>query len=236
MANKTQALDLYAKIENLLENEEAITELYSIYLKTLDSLSFDSLLDVGCGSGGFLALVDQLFSPSQLKGIDLSPLMVERTLARGIEAESVDLCEIKGDYEVITAVFDMVNYLDDKGLQRFMQCICSRLSEGGYFLCDINSTYGFAEVASGSFTAEDEEQFLVIDSEYEEGVYRSDFTLFEKKGDLYARSDAQITQYYHDPVSVAEAGGLTLIEDIPIALYGEESDKHFLVLKKGETS
>ncbi len=236
MPNNTQALDLYAKIEGMLENEEAISELYSLYLKTLDTLSFDTLLDVGCGSGGFLALIQRVFDPQILKGIDLSPLMVARTQERGVEAEAIDLCDLEGSYEVITAVFDMVNYLDREGLDRFMQCISERLTEGGYFLCDINSEYGFSEIATGSFTAKDERQFLVIDSVYEEGIYRSDFTLFEKEGACYRRSDEQIIQHYHAPASLAEAGGLTLVSDTPVTLYGEESDKHFLVLKKGVIS
>jgi len=232
MANKTEALDLYAKIEGLLENEEAIGSLYGTYLKTLDTLPFDSLLDVGCGSGGFLELIQRIFAPAELKGIDLSSLMVARTAARGIKAEAIDLCAVQGQFEVITAVFDMVNYLDKKGLQRFMQCVAQRLTEGGYFLCDINSEYGFSEIASGSFTAEDEDQFLIIDSDYEKGLYRSTFTLFEKEGRCYRRSDAQITQHYHTAEQIASAGGLTLVSDTPISLYSEVSDKHFLLLQK----
>ncbi len=232
MPNKTEALDLYAKIEGMLENEEAIGTLYGTYLKALDGISFDSLLDVGCGSGGFLELIGRLFAPAQLKGIDLSPLMVARTVARGIEAEAIDLCQLEGQYDVITAVFDMVNYLDGKGLTRFMQCIHERLTDGGYFICDINSLYGFAEVASGSFTAEDGEKFLVIDSEYEEGVYRSCFTLFEKRGECYHRSDEEITQYHHTPEAVALAGDLHLLSDTSITLYAQESDKHFLLYQK----
>jgi len=233
MSNKTQALDLYAKIEGMLENEEAISELYSLYLKTLDRLSFETLLDVGCGSGGFLALVQRVFDPSILKGIDLSPLMVARTEERGIEAEVIDLCDERRQYDVITAVFDMVNYLDADGMRRFMACVSKRLNRGGYFLCDINTEYGFAEVATGSFTAEDERQFLVIDSEYDAGVYRSDFTLFEREGSCYRRSDEQIVQHYHTPASLAEAGGLELLESTSVCLYAEESDKYFLLFQKG---
>jgi len=232
MPNKTEALDLYAKIEGLLENREAISELYSIYLKQLDGMAFDSLLDVGCGSGGFLELIQRIFSPSQLKGIDLSPVMVARTAARGIDAEAIDLCDLDGRFEVITAVFDMVNYLDREGLKRFMQCIHERLVPGGYFLCDVNSEYGFAEIASGSFTAEDDGQFLVIDSAYEEGVYHSDFTLFEKEGSCYRRSDEQILQYYHQPEQIAKAGSLTLAENMEVMLYSDVCDKHFLVFQK----
>ncbi len=232
MSNKTEALDLYAKIEGLLENEEAIGSLYGTYLKTLDTLAFDSLLDVGCGSGGFLELIQKVFAPAQLKGIDLSSLMVARTVSRGIEAETIDLCAVQGQFEVITAVFDMVNYLDTESLPRFMQCISDRLTTGGYFLCDINSEYGFSEIASGSFTAEDENQFLIIDSDYDEGLYHSAFTLFEKEGIHYRRSDEQITQHYHTAAQIATAGGLTLLSDTPISLYSEVSDKHFLLLQK----
>ena len=232
MSNKTEALDLYAKVEGMLENEEAISSLYGTYLKALDSVQFDSLLDVGCGSGGFLELIKRLFAPSQLKGIDLSPIMVERTAARGIEAEATDLCMLEGQYEVITAVFDMVNYLDAPSLNGFMQCVYERLTPGGYFICDINSEYGFSEIASGSFTAEDEDQFLVIDSEYHQGTYHSRFTLFEREGVLYRRSDEQIIQYSHTVEQVAAAGGLKLIDEVEIALYSDVSDKHFLLLQK----
>lgn len=232
MPNRTEALDLYAKIEGMLENTEAVSALYGTYLKALDGLTFDSLLDVGCGSGGFLALVQQLFAPQRLKGIDLSPIMAARSRDRGIDAEAVDLCDLQGRYGVITAVFDMVNYLDATALKRFGRCLHAHLEEGGYFLCDINTTYGFDEIASGSFTAEDAQQFLVIDSMYEAGVYRSDFTLFEKEQSHYLRSDEQIVQYLHAPESVAEATGLKLHSLTPLILYGEEADKHFLVLQK----
>jgi len=231
--NSVASLDLYAKVEEMLENEEAISALYGSYLKILDTLTFDSLLDVGCGSGGFLTLIQKVFAPSRLKGIDLSPLMAARTAARGIETEAIDLCAVQEQFEVITAVFDMVNYLDTEGLRQFMQCISDRLVPGGYFLCDINSEYGFAEIASGSFTAEDEKQFLVIDSEYEEGCYRSLFTLFEKEGTLYRRSEEQITQYLHTVQEVVSAGRLTLLSKVPLALYGEESDKWLIIMQKG---
>lgn len=233
MPNTVASLDLYARVEGLLHNEEAISSLYGSYLKVLDGLVFDSLLDVGCGSGGFLTLVKSLFAPRDLKGIDLSPVMTARTAKRGIEAEAIDLCTLDTRYEVITAVFDMVNYLDAASLSSFMQCVCERLHTGGYFICDINTEYGFDEIASGSFTAEDETQYLVIDSSYEAGVYRSDFTRFEKREDgCYHREDQQIIQYLHTPQELTSAGGLLLKSSEALSLYGEESDKLLLVLQK----
>jgi len=233
MANSVASLDLYARVETLLHNEEAISSLYGSYLKVMDGLTFDTVLDVGCGSGGFLTLLEKVFSPSQLKGIDLSPVMVARARDRGMDAEAINLCEMKGQYDVITAVFDMVNYLDKQTLSSFMQCVAARLTPGGYFICDINTEYGFDEIASGSFTAEDESQYLVIDSIYEKGIYRSDFTCFEKRGTLYHREDEQIVQYFHTVEELTSAGDLTLLSHIPLILYGEESDKWLVVMQKG---
>jgi len=56
------------------------------------------------------------------------------------------------------------------------------LNEGGFFLCDINTLYGFKNVAVGSYIVDDEDRFLTVDSDFEKGEYISEFTLFEKEG------------------------------------------------------
>jgi len=232
MSNNPDALDLYAHIEDMLQNYEASDKLYSAYFEILDELKFDSLLDVGCGSGAFLSMLSKLYPQSHLKGIDLSPAMVERTLERGIEAQAVDLCDLDGKFDVITAVFDMVNYLDADALSRFMYCVESHLNDGGYFIFDVNSEYGFDEIASGSFTAEDEDRFLVIDSYYEHKIYRSLFTLFLKQGQLYSREDQEITQYYYDKDTLLSSAKMRLLRVKDIALYSEDIDKHIYIFKK----
>ena len=105
-------LDLYAKVEDLLGVKEAAPDLYAHYLLFLNSVDFETLLDVGCGSGDFLRQIHGALKIPQVKGIDLSPLMVSKTLEQGYDAECMDLCDLKGDYDVITAVFDMLNYLN----------------------------------------------------------------------------------------------------------------------------
>jgi len=234
MANTTSdSLDLYAKVEDLLGVKEVAPKLYAHYFLFLNSIDFDTLLDVGCGSGDFLQQMQTALNIPEVKGIDLSPLMVSKTLEQSIDAECIDLCDLTGSYDVITSVFDMLNYLDAMALKRFLNCVKEHLSEGGYFLCDINTLYGFENVAVGSFIVDDDRRFLTVDSDFEEGEYVSEFTLFEKEGIHFKKSQEIIKQYYHAVEDIVKLSGLELIESDDVNLYElEEADKHFIVLRK----
>ena len=230
--NSSEALDLYAKVEDLLGVYEAAPRLYAHYLLALQSLEWQSLLDVGCGSGEFLASMQGAFPGHSVRGIDLSPEMVRRARSCGVEAECVDLCETEGSFDAITCVFDMLNYLSPEELPGFLTCLKDRLNSGGVLLADLNTLYGFEEVAVGAFTAEDEDRFLAIESDYEERVYTADFTLFERSGECWHKSSQRIRQHYHAPETIARIAGLELINQTPVCLYGDEADKVFLVYRK----
>jgi SAM-dependent methyltransferase len=233
VANSSDPLDLYAKVEDLLGVKEAAPALYAHYLLFLNTLEFDTLLDVGCGSGDFLRQMQGALGISTVKGIDLSPVMVERTKAQGIDAECIDLCDLPLTYDVITAVFDMLNYLDKEKLKHFLNCIYEHLNEGGVFLCDINTLFGFENVAVGSYIVDDETRFLTVDSDFEAGEYVSEFTLFEKEGNCFQKSQETIRQYYHDMEEIVALSGLELVSCEDVSLYEmEEADKSFLVLQK----
>jgi predicted TPR repeat methyltransferase len=235
VANSTSdSLDLYAKVEDLLGVKEVAPNLYAHYLLFLNAIDFNTLLDVGCGSGDFLRQIQGALEIPEVKGIDLSPLMVSKTLEQGYDAECVDLCDLDGHYDVLTAVFDMVNYLDKTQLAQFLGCVKEHLNEGGYFLCDINTLYGFENVAVGSYIVDDEERFLTVDSDFEEGEYSAEFTLFEKEGSSFKKSQETIRQYYHSLDEIVMLSGLELVQSDDVNLYDfDEADKLFLVLKKG---
>ncbi len=236
VSSSDPALDLYAKVEDLLGVKEAAPSLYAHYLLFLKNIDFDSILDVGCGSGDFLRQIQNTFKPERLFGIDLSSAMVQKSMAQGIQAQCIDLCELNDSFEVITAVFDMLNYLDDKGLKHFLKCVEERIDTGGYFLCDMNTLYGFEEVAVGSFIVDDEDRFLTIDSDFEKPVYQSDFTLFEQRSDhSYQKSQETIKQYFHTVEKIETyLSGMNLVLRDDIVLYGDEADKYFLVFQKGD--
>ena len=238
MANFTaDSLDLYAKVEDLLGVKEAAPSLYAHYLLFLNSIDFDSLLDVGCGSGDFLRQMQSALGIEEIMGIDLSPLMVSKIAGQGIPSQCINLCDLNGKYDVITAVFDMLNYLDKEALKHFLICVSEHLNEGGYFLCDINTLFGFEIVAVGSYIVDDEERFLTVDSDFEAGEYSSEFTLFEKEGKgltrCFMKSQETINQYHHELDEIITLSGLEFVSSDDVSLYEmEEADKVFLVLQK----
>jgi len=228
------ALDLYAKVEDLLGVTEVTPILNEYYFNALDTLTFKTLLDVGCGSGGFLEELSLGYSQTITKGIDLSPVMVEMTQAKGMNAECIDLCNLEGKFDVITAIFDMVNYLNKEKLKRFLRCVEEHLEEGGHFIFDINTLYAFKVVASGSFIKDGRDRFVTIDSDYEEerAEYYMDFTLFEKEGECFKKSQESITQYFHTVAEIEKLTNMKLVSKKSIAIYGDETEKFFLVFRK----
>jgi len=228
----SNALDLYSRVEDLLGVNEVTPTLYKYYFSTLENLEFDSLLDIGCGRGAFLEQLQKKFPLSSFLGTDLSPLMVETTKKRGIDAKCIDICKLDKKFKVITAVFDMVNYLDDSELINFMKCVEDRLKSGGYFICDINSLYAFEEIAVGSFIKDNGDRFVTIDSFFEDGEYYSEFTLFEKVNNCFVKSKESITQYYHTVKRLQKVTNLKLLEKKSISVYGDKVEKFYLVFKK----
>ncbi len=229
----SNALDLYSKVEDLLGVNEVTPTLYSHYFLTLDRLKFNSLLDIGCGRGKFLAQAKERFpSIERIMGIDLSPLMVKETQNRGVDARCIDICKLNQKFKIITAIFDMVNYLDDNELIDFLDCVEHTLEDGGYFICDINTLYAFEEIAVGSFIKDGGDRFVTIDSFFEDNEYYSEFTLFERVGDVFKKSKESITQYYHRVERLIELTNLKLIEQSSISVYADKPEKHYLTFKK----
>ncbi len=226
-------LDLYSKVEDLLGVNEVTPTLYRHYFLTLDRVKFNSLLDIGCGRGEFLAQAKERFpSIEKIMGIDLSPLMVKETQKRRVDAKCIDICKLNQKFKIITAIFDMVNYLDDNALIDFLKCVESNLEDNGYFLCDINTLYAFEEIAVGSFIKDGGDRFVTIDSFFEDNEYYSEFTLFERVGDVFKKSKESITQYYHRVERLTELTNLKLLENSFISVYGDKPEKYYLVFKK----
>ena len=222
-------LDLYAKAEHLLGIEEATEHLYNLYRSELDSYDVKTLLDVGCGRGGFM---ERMISDGvTCKGVDLSSIMVQECLDKGLDAECIDAQHVEGKYDAIVSIFDVLNFMPKDSLINFLDSIASKLNDDGVFIADINTLYGFSDVAEGTMSKDSEDEFLVVDAEFANNELNTQFTLFEKDGKVYKKHQDIIIQYFHKIQIFQKLSGLKLIDKQTFSLYDVE-DKTLLIFKK----
>jgi SAM-dependent methyltransferase len=223
-------LDLYAKAEHLLGIEEATEALYDLYRSELDDYEVKTLLDVGCGRGGFM---ERMISDGvSCKGIDLSAVMVEECKAKGLDAECVDALHVEGKFDAIVSIFDVLNFMPKDELLKFLEAMGEKLNDDGVFIADINTLYGFSDVAEGTMSSENEDEFLSVDAEFTNDELHTKFTLFQKQRDsLYKKYQDTIVQYFHKIKTFQKLKNLKLVDKQIFSLYDTE-DKTLLIFKK----
>lgn len=223
-------LDLYAKAEHLLGIEDATEALYDLYRSELDEYKVKTLLDVGCGRGGFMRRM--ISDGVECKGVDLSSVMVEECIAEGLNAECIDVSEVDGKYDAIVSIFDVLNFMTKDDLVLFLNAISEKLNDDGVFIADINTLYGFSEVAEGTMSSENEDEFLSVDAMFENDELSTKFTLFKKEeSGSYTKYQDTITQHFHKIKLFQNLKTLKLVEKQTFSLYDTE-DKTLLIFKK----
>ncbi len=222
-------LDLYAKAEHLLGIEEATEALYNLYRSELNDYKVKTLLDVGCGRGGFMQRM--ISDGVECKGIDLSQVMVDASKEKGLDAECIDIVDADGSYDAIVAIFDVLNFLDASSLKTFLDAVAGLLNDDGVFIADINTLYGFSDVAEGTMSSESEDEFLSVDAEFSNDELHTKFTLFEKQDLCYVKHQQTIVQYFHKIKTFQKLTSLKLIDKQTFSLY-DTHDKTLLIFKK----
>ncbi|WP_456471162.1 methyltransferase domain-containing protein [Caminibacter sp.] len=223
-------LELYAKVEELFLDKEAAYMLWYKFIEVLKELKVKNFLDIGCGSGEFCVIAQK--EGFEVEGIDLSKNQVKKALKKGCKCYDKDICEFNKTFQSATAVFDVINYMDQNGLKKFFECVKERIEK--YFVFDINTLYAMEELAIGTLKAEDKNRFSVLYSEFENNKLITEITLFEKKDKkCYEKHQKSIIQYYHSIEDIEKISGMKLKEIIPISLYGsEEAEKLIIVMEK----
>jgi len=228
------ALDLYAKIEQYIDFEDEVFALHTTFKEIIQELNPRNLLDVGCGQGGFLKQLANL--DIDTLGIDLSSKQIEICQQNNINAKVMDICELNQQFNCITAIFDVINYISKKDITNFFQCIYNSLDTDGYFIFDVNTLYGFEEVAQGVLTLEEEEQFIIIDAIFQDEILETKITLFEPNGKLFEKSQEIIKQFYHTQKFLThklQNCGLEVESVLNFKFYDvEEFDKQIFIVKK----
>lgn len=233
MSTYEDSLDFYARIEPLFGFYEAYDELYKIYLKEINRLFKDSqkdlkALDFGCGNGKFTSLLSLNFD---ILGLDKSPKMCEICTSKGIKSTTLNLNKINTKFDLITAVSDVLNYLNPNEFSDFFAQAYEKLSPNGYLIFDLNTEFGFDSVASGSLYIQDNENDLVVDSLFENKELKTKFMYFEKTGDFYKKNEFQITQYCHD--FKYKDTNLKQVKKLSVKLFSDSlADKSIYILQK----
>ena len=221
-------LELYGRIEDLFLDKEAAHILWSKFIEILINLNVKNVLDIGCGSGDFceLARINSL----NVKGVDLSKTQVKRAKKK-CDCIVKNVCELDEKFDAAVAIFDVINYMNDKELKNFFKCVENVVKR--YFIFDINSYFAMNDLAIGTIRAEDEKRFGVLYSDFENDTLTTEITLFEKMGDCYKKSQANIIQYYHSIEILCKFTNMKLINKIPLSLYESgEIEKWILIFEK----
>ena len=229
-------LNLYAKIEEYLDFEDEVFRLHSEFISIIIEKKLDNILDVGCGQGSFLNQLATLKLNSY--GIDLSSEQIKICKKNGIKnVSSMPLNEVKEKYDCATAIFDVINYIPKNGIKTFFDEMNLVLNQGGYFIFDVNSLFGFEDVAQGTLSMDLGDKFIVIDATFEEEKLFTDITLFtQDKNQLFKKENDAIIQYYYETNGLKELlkeSGFEVERVLDFNLHDcGQSDKEIYICKK----
>lgn len=189
-------LDLYAKVEPYLDFEEEVYTLHKEFLRFIMVNDLDNIIDIGCGQGYFLENLK--VNKKKYFGIDLSVEQIKVCQEKNLNAQVIALEDVKEKFDCATAIFDVLNYISKKDLKAFILTTNIVLNQGAYFIFDVNSYFGFDEVAQGCITIDVEDKFIAIDANFEDNKLQTDITLFEKQENgLFSKQSDSIIQEYH---------------------------------------
>ncbi len=189
-------LDLYARVEPYLDFEEEVYTLHKEFLRFVMVNDLDNIIDIGCGQGYFLENLK--INKKKYFGIDLSVEQIKVCQEKNLNAKAIALEDVKEKFDCATAIFDVLNYIPKEDLKAFINQTNIVLNQGAYFIFDVNSYFGFDEVAQGCISIDLKDKFISIDANFEDNKLQTDITLFEmQENGLFTKESDSIIQEYH---------------------------------------
>jgi SAM-dependent methyltransferase len=115
--------------------EELCQKVDTYIINILNNLSprGSELLDVGVGSGERIIKYLSLPYVKSVQGLDISEEMIKAAKSRGIDTKKGSFGEIEGKFDIITSLFEVINYVD---LDYIFGNVSKSLRKGGIFSAD----------------------------------------------------------------------------------------------------
>ena len=228
-------LDLYAKVEPYLDFEEEVYTLHKEFLRFIMVNELDNIIDIGCGQGYFLENLK--INKKKYFGIDLSVEQIKVCQEKNLNAKAITLEDVKEKFDCATAIFDVLNYIPKEDLKAFINQTNIVLNQGAYFIFDVNSYFGFDEVAQGCISIDLKDKFISIDANFEDNKLQTDITLFEmQENGLFSKESDSIIQEYHSKeflTKLLKECGFEIQEIKEFNLHTDENaDKLIFICKK----
>ena len=164
-------------------------------------------LDLCCGTGDLLQIVgEQGFGAT---GVDRSPHQLAHARVNAPDATlvgaDVRVFSLPGKFDVITSLFDSLNYLTSRrDLERVFRRARRHLAEGGVFVFDINTYAGLEDRWCHTSVRREPGLVIVTETSFDpqSGLGHCRITGFVPEGELYRRFEEDHVQRGYTPEEI----------------------------------
>ncbi len=191
---------VYDKIMDHVPYDKWVNDLESLFSRY--DISVNKILDCGCGTGAMsLRLAQRGYA---VTGIDLSEQMLLIATQKAIDANmpirylqrDVSDIQISQKQDLIISYFDVINYLDDENLLKFLDSSYGVLRDNGYLIFDLSTEYKMKnQLGSQIFADNDEDISYIWHNHFDENAKSLEFDITFFVKNEYADDDAENYEY-----------------------------------------